>query len=170
MVERQGYYRRDGSLGSKRFLRVFSAKRGARAKKTLPAPTENPTETAFCVYAGYGGTGMEVCCFPRFSHRPLWPSLVPRGRVTLVQRNGNEELWDKAFQIAVSLVENLSMRSQAGGQISFPAPRARPTFVGSGNKIVFDPDWAGNVQQNGEKDASFSFGSTTTTTTTAKFI
>ena len=31
--------------------------------------------------------------------------------------------------------------------------------MGSGNKIVFDPDWAGNEQQNGEKDASFSFGS-----------
>ena len=49
-------------------------------------------------------------------------NLVPRARVTLVQRNGNEELWDKAFQIAVSLVENLSTRSRAGGQISFPEP------------------------------------------------
>ena len=49
-------------------------------------------------------------------------NLVPRARVTLVQRNGNEGLWDKAFQIAVSLVENLSMRSRAGGQISFPEP------------------------------------------------
>ena len=33
VVERQGYYSRDGSLRSKRFLRVFCAKRGARAKK-----------------------------------------------------------------------------------------------------------------------------------------
>ena len=49
-------------------------------------------------------------------------NLVPRARVTLVQRNGNEGLWDKPFQIAVSLVENLSMRSRAGGHISFPEP------------------------------------------------
>ena len=33
VVERMGYYSRDGSLRSKRFLRVFCAKRGARAKK-----------------------------------------------------------------------------------------------------------------------------------------
>ena len=58
----------------------------------------------------------------RNSGLEIGSNLVPRARVTLVQWNGNEELWDKAFQIAVSLVENLSMRSRAGGQISFPDP------------------------------------------------
>ena len=74
VVERQGYYSRDGSLRSKRFLRVFSAKRGARAKKNFACANGKLYGNAFCVYAGYRGTGMEVCCFPRFSHRPLWPS------------------------------------------------------------------------------------------------
>ena len=67
---------------------------------------------------------------------PALTNLVPRARVTLVQRNGNEGLWDKAFQIAVSLVENLSMRSRTSGQISFPetalplwAPISSPEFL-----------------------------------------
>ena len=48
-----------------------------------------------------------------------------------------ERDWDKAFQIAVSLVENLNMRSRAGGQLSFPEPDLP---LCSGNKSVFDPD------------------------------
>ena len=35
----------------------------------------------------------------RNSGLEIGSNLVPRARVTLVQRNWNEELWDKAFQI-----------------------------------------------------------------------
>ena len=76
MVERQGYYSRDGSLRSKRFLRVFSAKRGARAKKTLPAPTENPTEMLSASMQATGEPGWRSVVFLAF--------LTGRfGRVTL---------------------------------------------------------------------------------------
>ena len=76
MVERQGYYSRDGSLRSKRFLRVFSAKRGARAKNTLPAPTENSTEMLSASTQATGEPGWRSVVFPAF--------LTGRfGRVTL---------------------------------------------------------------------------------------
>ena len=85
MVERQGYYSREGSLRSKRFVRVFCAKRGARAKK-LPAPKENPTEmlTACTQVTGEPGWRFSVC-FPRFSHWPVWPSDLG---YELIMRNG----------------------------------------------------------------------------------
>ena len=76
VVERQGYYSRDGSLRSKRSLRVFSAKRGARAKKTLPAPTENPTEMLSASTQATGEPGWRSVVFLAF--------LTGRfGRVTL---------------------------------------------------------------------------------------
>ena len=60
VVEGQGYYSRDGSLRGKRFLRVFCAKLGERAKNTFACAKGKPYGNAYCVYAGYRGTGMEV--------------------------------------------------------------------------------------------------------------
>ena len=39
-------------------------------------------------------------------------NIVPRNRVTIVQRNGQQNLWDNPFQLDFSLADHVSMSSR----------------------------------------------------------